>query len=128
MEALPPYPAINIAENHIPEWLRAAVKKDKKAVIHVGAGNVFRDWGIENFSALIGKLKNDGVTVFLIGSGAAEQERGRELENRFRVDNLVGKLSITRLLYLVSHSSVYVGADSGPLHAASLTTTPLVAL
>lgn len=29
---------------------------------------------------------------------------------------------------MISESTVYVGADSGPLHLASLTNTPLVAL
>jgi ADP-heptose:LPS heptosyltransferase len=127
-EALPPYPAIKVDETCIPEWLKQAVTTGKKAVIHVGAGNVFRDWGIENFSTLIRQLKDDGITLFLIGNGTAEKQRGEELGNRFGIANLVGKLSIAGLLYLVSHASVYVGADSGPLHVASLTTTPLVAL
>jgi ADP-heptose:LPS heptosyltransferase len=128
MDTLPPYPVIAVDETSIPAWLKDAVKKDKKAVIHVGAGNMFRDWGVENFSTLIRKLKDDGITVFLIGNGAAEKKRGEDLGNRFGIDNLTGKLSMAGLLYLVAHSSVYVGADSGPLHVASLTTTPLVAL
>ena len=128
MDTLPTYPAITVAETNIPAWLKEAVKKDKKVVIHVGAGNRFRDWGVENFSTLIRKLKDDGITVFLTGNGAAEEKRGEDLGNRCGVEHLVGKLSIAGLLYLVSHSSVYVGADSGPLHVASLTTTPLVAL
>ncbi len=128
MEALPQYPAITIPGIPISPALKEAIKKEKKVVIHVGAGNPFRDWGLENFSALISRLKEQGITVFLIGSGAEEKKRGNYLGGRLGVDDFTGKLSVAQLFYLISHANVYFGADSGPLHLASLTAVPLVAL
>jgi len=128
MESLPQYPGITINETQISNEVKEAIKKKKKAVIHVGAGNPFRDWGIENFSALISRLKEQGITVFLIGSGREEIKTGNYLSHLLGIDDFTGKLSIVQLFYLISNSDVYVGADSGPLHVASLTAVPLVAL
>jgi ADP-heptose:LPS heptosyltransferase len=128
VESLPQYPAITIRDTPISNPVEAAIKKEKKVVIHVGAGNPFRDWGLENFSALISRLKKQGITVFLIGSGEDEKKRGNYLGHLLGVDDFTGKLSIAQLFYLISNSDVYVGADSGPLHLASLTAVPLVAL
>lgn len=127
-ETLPQYPGITVRESQISNTVKEAIKKEKKVVIHVGAGNPFRDWGLENFSALITRLKEHGITVFLIGSGEAEKKRGNYLSHLLGVDDFTGKLSIAQLFYLISNSDVYFGADSGPLHAASLTAVPLVAL
>jgi heptosyltransferase-1 len=128
---LPAYPAIDVPEYRasglVKETLNASGKK-KKAVIHLGAGNAFRDWGVDKFSALIERLINDKVKVYLVGHGKEEEERGANFARRFDIADFSGKLSIADLLYLVSRSSVYFGADSGPLHLASLTPTPLVAL
>lgn len=128
VESLPQYPEIDIRETPISTRIKNAIKKEKKVVIHVGAGNPFRDWGIENFSALISRLKKQGITVFLIGSGQAERKRGNDLSHLPGVDDFTGKLSVAQLFYLISKSDVYIGADSGPLHVASLTAVPLVAL
>lgn len=128
VESLPQYPGITIRETQISNAVKEAIKKEKKAVIHVGAGNPFRDWEIENFSALISRLKEHGITVFLIGSGEEEKKRGNYLSHWLSVDDFTGKLSVAQLFYLISNSDVYVGADSGPLHLASLTAVPLVAL
>ena len=131
MDSLPPFPNITVAEDQVGAQVKEIVKKEKKAVIHVGAGNAFRDWGLDNFSSLIRRLRQYGVNVILVGSGEKEIQRGRDLDSRLQagnLDNLVGKLTIKELLFLISRSEVYLGADSGPLHLASLTATPLVAL
>jgi heptosyltransferase-2 len=43
-----------------------------------------------------------------------------------QVRDFSGTMAIGELLQLIAGAAVYVGADSGPLHLASLTTTPLV--
>jgi len=127
-ESLPPYPKVSIKKEQISESVMKIVRKEKKVIIHIGAGNSFRDWGFENFLHLIQRLKNIGVNVIIVGNGSKEINRGAELEFHLKIDNMAGKLSLVELIYLISQSQVYVGADSGPLHLASLTSTPLVAL
>ena len=125
---IPPYPEINIKQEDISEKIRTINKLSQKIVIHVGAKKRYRDWGMENFSRLIKRLNQEHYNIILIGKGKEEEERGRYLENLFGVHNFVGTLSIKEILYVIAHSDVYFGADSGPLHLASLTQTPIVAL
>lgn len=125
--AIPDYPAIAIAGEDIPDHVKQALAVDKKkAVIHIGAGNEFRDWGFEKFSGLIKGLQQEGVHVFLVGHTAKEKERGDRLHRLHQVDNFTGRLSIKETLYLIAHSHIYFGIDSGPLHLASLSDTPIV--
>ncbi len=125
---IPPYPELKIDEELISEGIRKAVKRDKKIVIHIGAKKKYRDWGMGKFTALIEKLTNEKFQVYLIGKGEEEERRGKILKARFDLYDLISMLSIKEIIYLVSHSDVYFGADSGPLHLASLTRTPLVAI
>lgn len=126
--SLPRFPEIQIDEAEIGEWVKEVAAGGKKVVIHVGAGNAFRDWGEDKFSGLTDALLKQDVTVLLVGKGSHEEKRAAALARERAVMNLAGRLSVTELFYLISHSSVYFGADSGPLHLASLTPTPQVAL
>ncbi len=135
-ETIPQYPDIPIDESRIRDSVKLKKKKKdkKKAVIHVGAGKASRDWGIENFASLVQKLKENknknetDWSIFIVGKNDKEKKKGEYLEKHFQIHNLTGKISLLELLYLISRSTVYVGADSGPLHLASLTSTPLVGL
>ncbi|MCX6583438.1 MAG: glycosyltransferase family 9 protein [Candidatus Aminicenantes bacterium] len=134
---IPPYPPITINEDRVSDAVKKILNENrdnKTAVIHVGAGNEFRDWGMENFSGLIHRLLEDKVTVFLVGNSEEEKKKGAALAAQRRphgetqVHDLTGRLSIVDMLFLISHANVYFGVDSGPLHLASLTQTPLVTL
>ncbi len=130
-DRMPAYPEIRVDERQAAGFVKEASKGDKKLVVHVGAGNIYRDWGIENFLSLIQKIKGykDGsIEVFLIGSSQEEREKGAYLRNECDACDFTGQLSIPEILYLISNSTVYFGVDSGPLHLASLTQTPIVAL
>ena len=97
-------------------------------VVHLGAGNRFRDWGEDHFTDLARRLGGDKVAVVLIGGSPEEQQRAARLSRLPNVHDLSGPLPVRELLALIAASTAYVGADSGPLHLASLTATPLVAL
>jgi len=130
-EEIPVYPEIPIDETRVAENVKEAVDGRKKIVLHIGAGNRFRDWGTENFFSLIEKLNqcpDCKVEVLLIGNTEAERQRGNYLQERLRVRDLTGRLSILETLYVISKAAVYFGVDSGALHLASLTATPIVAL
>lgn len=129
LQALPGYPPIEIPSGDIAGELKKTLKEKKtKIVIHIGAGNKFRDWGQEKFSALVKKLQDNGFRVFLIGGTDKEKERGEQLQRLYDVVNFTGKLSIKETLYLIAHADIYFGIDSGPLHLASLTGTPIAAI
>jgi len=130
-EHVPGYPPIQPEKTEIGEEVKKILDENrdrKKIALHVGAGNRFRDWGIENFFVLIEKLTENNITVFLVGHSEEEKEKGKYLKAHFPIHDFTGQLSIAETLFLISNSTVYCGVDSGPLHLASLTTTPLVAL
>lgn len=126
---LPRYPRMDLSASVAsPELIALLNQKagQKKAIIHVGAGNQFRDWGIDNYSRLLDLLSRDQAAIFLVGHTPAETEKGLILQQQRPVHNLTGRLSLRELLYLISRADVYFGVDSGPLHLASLTQTPIV--
>ncbi len=128
IDKIPCYPDIKITKNNLYPPLLALKPSFKRVVIHVGAGKRFRDWGFENFNNLIKMLAKENIEIFLIGNTEHEISRSNKLAQLHRVTNYSGKLSIKDIFYLISQAAVYFGVDSGPLHIASLTQTPIVAI
>jgi len=122
----PPFPALDFSRFPVSKRLEAVRDIRPKVVIHLGAGNRFRDWGMENFSALISSLSARRIPVFLIGHNDEEKQRAANLSKMPHAFDFSGMLAVRELLQLIAGAAVYLGADSGPLHLASLTATPLV--
>jgi lipopolysaccharide heptosyltransferase II len=105
------------------------IAKAKVVVLHIGAGNRFRDWGLENLAALAGKLGSlRGVRVLLVG-GEADAPRAAAImeKNGEHAVSLVGRLNLIELRELIGRAALFVGPDSGPMHIAASTGTPIVA-
>jgi heptosyltransferase-1 len=126
VDDIPQFPTLDFSRFPDSKRLAAARDVSPNVVIHLGAGNRFRDWGMENFTALISSLSARQIPVFLIGHNAEERRRAGTLSKVPHTYDFSGRLAIQELLQLIEGAAVYVGADSGPLHLASLTTTPLV--
>jgi heptosyltransferase-1 len=126
VDDIPQFPALDFSRFPISKRLAAVRDLGPKVVIHLGAGNRFRDWGMENFTALILSLSARQIPVFLIGQNDEERRRAETLSKVPHTYDFSGTLSIHEMLHLIAGAAVYVGSDSGPLHLASLTTTPLV--
>ncbi len=101
----------------------------KKIVIHISAGNRFRDWGEDKFERLIELLVDNGYYVILVG-GSDALFRGKKFGEIFgeKILNLTGKLNLLEFKYLSEKSDLFFGVDSGPMHIVSSTKTPIVAL
>jgi ADP-heptose:LPS heptosyltransferase len=128
VDVVPPYPEISLAGFPLSARLASVRDIQPRVVVHLGAGNRFRDWGLDHFTALVQRLSSGKIPVFLIGGSPGEQTRAARLSEIPGVHDFSGPMSTKELLSLISGAAVYVGADSGPLHVASLTATPLVAL
>ncbi len=128
IDKIPFYPEIRIDDKDISKSVKDIIRINNKIVIHIGSGNRFRDWGMENFESLIKKLKKHDLSIFLVGNSDEEKKRGEYLKKKYGLYNFTGNLEIKDLFYLIEHSNLYFGADSGPIHIASLTKTPIVAL
>jgi lipopolysaccharide heptosyltransferase II len=106
-------------------------------VIHVSAGNPFRRWPADHFATVAAELARvDPARRIIITSGPSESDaadavaaRAQQLAGR-AADRIVrcGEFDLAELRVLVARSALYLGGDSGPLHIAGTTATPIVAL
>jgi predicted lipopolysaccharide heptosyltransferase III len=106
-------------------------------VLHVSAGNPFRRWPAEAFAAAAASLASaDRSRRIIITSGPSEAAAAESVaeDARRRAGDAAGgivrtgEFDLSELRALVERAALYIGGDSGPLHVASTTTTPIVAL
>jgi ADP-heptose:LPS heptosyltransferase len=106
-------------------------------VVHVSAGNPFRRWPEEAFERLIVGLTADPGRRVVVSSGpsdrtAAERiiQQAREGLAGARASRIVdfGEFDLTELRALVARSRLFIGGDTGPLHIAATTATPVVGI
>ena len=106
-------------------------------MLHVSAGNPFRRWPADRFAALAAALTNLPEPMHVvITSGPSEAEAVDRVTRAARDTPSVepsrivhcGEFDLSELRALVSRARLYIGGDSGPLHIAATTRTPIVAL
>ena len=106
-------------------------------VVHVSAGNPFRRWPRESFEALVIALaRRDPLRRIILTSGPSDAPAAAAISDRARAAlgplaagvPDIGEFDLAELRALVARAAVYIGGDSGPLHIAGTTTTPIVAL
>lgn len=106
-------------------------------VIHVSAGNAFRRWPLTSFVDLAARLSAGGANRRIIltsgpSEAAAAAEVVRQVQARLpgspEAVRTCGDMSLDELHALVGRARLYIGGDSGPLHVAATTRTPIVGL
>jgi lipopolysaccharide heptosyltransferase II len=106
-------------------------------VMHVSAGNPFRRWPAASFAEVAAQLARDDrrrrVIITSGPSDAAAAEAVAEQARRLAGDAAAGivrtgEFDLAELGALVGRAALFVGGDSGPLHVAATTRTPVVAL
>ena len=106
-------------------------------VLHVSAGNPFRRWPAASFAAVAADLaREDTRRRVIITSGPSEAAAAESVAQQARLlaggaaAGIVrtGEFDLAELAALVGRAALYIGGDSGPLHVAATTRTPVVAL
>jgi lipopolysaccharide heptosyltransferase II len=106
-------------------------------VVHVSAGNPFRRWPASSFQELVVALgRRDPRRRIVLTSGPSDARAAHEIADTTRTElgaladvvPDVGDLDLAELRALIARADVYIGGDSGPVHIASTTTTPIVEL
>jgi heptosyltransferase-1 len=111
---------------------------DALIVVHVSAGNPFRRWPEPAFVRLVASLASRAPDRRLVLSSgpsdraaaariasAAREELGAAGSHRI-VD--CGELNLAELRAVIARSRLFVGGDTGPLHVAATTATPVVGI
>lgn len=113
-----------------PQGLKSRMQTPE-VLVHVGASEAKKQISPVKWATILNQfLKLSEVRVGLIGaaseSAAAEQIMASIPSER--VENFVGKTDLQDLFSLIQWTRLVVGADSAPMHMASLTGTPCVNL
>ena len=106
-------------------------------VLHVSAGNPFRRWPAASFAQAAAALATaDRSRRIIITSGPSEEAAAEAVAGEARriagaaAAGIVrsGEFDLSELRALVERAALYIGGDSGPMHIAATTRTPVVAL
>jgi heptosyltransferase III len=103
--------------------------------VSVGTKVQSKDWGRENWRALLGRVAELYPGFGLALSGAPEESEASEFAAELwrergggRVVNLCGKLTPRESAAAFRRARLFVGHDSGPMHLAAAVQTPCVAI
>lgn len=104
---------------------------EKVLVICAAASKAERNWLPERYAAVAQYAVNKGYRVILCGGPTAlEKALAENIANACsaKLDNLVGKTSLTQLLALLKRASLVLAPDTGPAHMAVTQGTPVIGL
>ncbi|MBU3555997.1 glycosyltransferase family 9 protein [Polynucleobacter sp. UB-Piko-W3] len=101
------------------------------AIVPGGAKNTLRDdplrrWPIASYVELARALISSGKNILLLG-GPDDQWVNQYFED-LPVSNLIGKTNLLDMVHLLDKAQATICHDSGPLHLASITNTPLITI
>jgi ADP-heptose:LPS heptosyltransferase len=117
----------------------AAAGVDRAArliVLHVSAGNPFRRWPAASFAGAAAMLAaEDPARRIIVTSGPSDSAAAESVAAAARAlasapSQILrtGEFDLAELRALIDRAALYIGGDSGPLHIAATTRTPIVAL
>jgi N-acetylglucosaminyldiphosphoundecaprenol N-acetyl-beta-D-mannosaminyltransferase len=101
-----------------------------KVVIHAGSGgySTARRWIPERFAQVADQLKFAyNAEIILVGKGDDDSDEVAELMH-YEPTDLVAKTTLPQLADVIQHADLFIGADSGVMHIASATGTPVVSI
>lgn len=104
---------------------------------HVSAGNPFRRWSEPDFARVMTALAKAGsLRRIIVSSGPSDREAADRITAAVRqalgpdAGRIIefGEFDLPELRALIGRSRLFVGGDTGPLHIAATTSTPVVGL
>lgn len=125
------------------------IKSGEYIHIHPTSRWLFKSWDVPKMAALISELGKQGNKLVI--TAAPSNEEMRMVEHIFKciedsskpeednvkpkedsakpeIVNLAGKVNLKELMVLIDRAKLFIGVDSVPMHIASATATPTVAL
>ena len=128
------------AEQRITGRLAAAgvLAQDELVIVHVSANNPFRRWPEASFIDLVAGLADGSPRRRLVlSSGPSDRDAARRIAAGARAVLAdaraarvldFGEFDLMELRALIARSRLFIGGDTGPLHVAATTSTPVVAV
>jgi ADP-heptose:LPS heptosyltransferase len=123
------------AENTRAKEVLAPAANHPIIAVSVGTKVQSKDWGRNNWRALLNRLAAQYPDHALALCGAPEESEASEFagggwreNSRTPVINLCGLLTPRESAAAIAHARIFVGHDSGPMHLAAAVQTPCVAI
>ena len=105
------------------------MKAGPKIILHLGPSWPVREWPRENWLALVRELQGQGLTSLIQIGSSKHVELGTGADNSLPdVLSLVNQLTLEESLAVISLSDLFIGIDSGLLHAAAALRIPGVGI
>lgn len=118
-------------KNKITQLLHKLNIKNKPLVgLHIGTGGGDRALHPQTYALIADKLQADHNCNVLLLGGPKESETEKKVKQYAKNEHLslVNLISLGELFALLSNLNVFIGVNSGPLHAAAAQKTPSVAI
>ncbi len=121
-----------LALKRVGELLKSEIPVGMPVVaLHPGSSDAAKRWPVERFASLAERLSEQGKAVVVVG-GPEERSNAEVILGPVKgvAVNLAGRLALDDLPVLFADPSVkaLVSSDSGPVHVAWISGTPVVAL
>jgi heptosyltransferase-3 len=105
------------------------VSHRRYAVLHVSPKFAYKTWSVAGWVALGRWLAEQGLVVVVAGGASDQRAYSEQVVARLPdTKNLVGRLSLPALGYLLSRAAVYIGTDTAVSHMAAAVGAPTVVL
>ncbi len=101
-----------------------------RIIIHPGSGgySFARRWSPQKFAAVADALHNEyGAQIILVGTPDDGNTAVKSAMQNEPLD-LTGKTTLKQLAAVIQSADLYIGADSGIMHIAAATGTPVIAI
>jgi heptosyltransferase-3 len=109
---------------------KGVASEEPFVVLHPGSGGSAREWPLDRFGALGGRLARDrGVRIIVTGGRGEDASVSRVVAAAGdRAVPLCGVLTLPELAALYARASLVVANSTGPLHLAAALGTPVVGI
>jgi len=91
--------------------------QSKIAAVTIGAKRPQNRWPIQYFEVVIDYLQNLGYSIIIIG-GKDDKLLVDKLDNKNKVVDLTGKLTVMQSAIILKRCSMFITNDTGPMHLA----------
>ncbi len=119
-------------EHVAPKWERflATLEKSPLIGINPGGDRENRRWHPDNFVAVAKEIMERFNAGIILLGGPADKSIAWYISNKIGGDvtNLSGEIPLDELPFLIGRLDLLITNDSGPMHIAAATKTPLIAL
>jgi hypothetical protein len=106
---------------------KATFTRGSSVLVHLGTSQADKTYPAELWREVLSELVNFQRPVILIGS-SNERAMAEQVAGDLNVINRVGESAMEDLVQWVAEAALVIGADSAPIHIASLTNTPVLNL